>query len=67
MLKHAGHNFPYFNYDEKSKRSDRIKNNETVRKLGVASKLTEIKSDTKAGRDNGTQAWPDMSVCQVIF
>ena len=67
MLKHAGNYFPYFDYNEKNKRSDRIKNDANVSKAGVERQLTEINSDTKARRDNVNQDQPDMSVFQVRF
>ena len=67
MLKHAGNNFSYFDYNKKNKRSDRIKNDANVRKPWVASQFTEINSDTRAGRDAGNKAELDMSVRQVRF
>ena len=67
MLKHAGNYFPYFDYNEKNKRSDRIKNDANVSKAGVERQLTEINSDTKANRYKGNQYQPEMSVFQVIF
>ena len=67
MLKHGGNNFPYFYYDVKNKRSDLIKADANVKKARVARKLTEIDSETKARRDAGNKALPDMSVCNVRF
>ena len=51
----------------KKQRLDRIKSDAILSKAGVARQLTEIHSDTKARRDAGNQAQPDMSVFRVIF
>ena len=67
ILKHGGNNFPYFDYDEKNRRSDRIKADENAKRLGNARNLTDIKSDTKSRRDAENQSQPDMSVLSVIF
>ena len=67
MLKHWGNNLPYFDYDKKNRRLDRIKNNTNVRKSGVARHLTVINLNSKAIRYSGNQARPDMSDFQVRF
>ena len=67
IIKHGGNNYPYFDYDKKNQRSDRIKADAILRKAGVASQLTEINLDTKARRDAGNKSRPDMSVCSVKF
>ena len=38
-----------------------------MRKERYARQLTEINSDTKARRDTGNKAEPEMSVCPIIF
>ena len=48
-------------------RSDRIKEDANIKKARVESQLTEIDSDTKAGRDAGNKDRPHMIVCQVRF
>ena len=67
IIKHGGINYPYFDYDEKNQRSDRIKADASVSKARHARQLTEIKSDTKSRSDAGNQAEPYLSVCSVIF
>ena len=67
ILKHGGNNFPYFDYDEKNRRSNRIKADASVRKSRHARQLTQINSNTKARGGEGNQAEPDMGVCSVIF
>ena len=65
IIKHGGNHFPYLDYDKKNQRSDWIKADSSVRKARHARQLTEINSDTKARRDTGNQAEPDMSVLSV--
>ena len=67
ILKHAGNNFLYFDYDHKNKRSYCIKSDKNARKAGSERQLTKIKSNTKAIRDKRNQAQPDMSVHQIRF
>ena len=67
ILKHGGNNYPYFDYDENNRRSERIKADASLSKWSHGRQLTGINSNNKVRIDTVNKAEPDMSVRRVKF